>query len=276
MQTVAAHDATIPVIGFGTWRLGGEACARSVAEALRVGYRHIDGAAGYGNEDRVGEGIRAAGVPRDDIFITTKVPPEDLEDRAFQRSVDRSLEQLGVGQVDLVLIHWPSKVLPVAATIASLNKAKERGATRHIGVSNFTIALLRAAWAATDAPLVTNQCEYHPYLNQDRLIAACREWGMAFTAFSPLGREIVLDDPVIAEIATRKRKTPAQIVLRWEIQQPGVITIPKSAHPDRIRSNFAIFDFALSDDEMAAISKLGRTHRHRVVNMASIAPAWDE
>ena len=128
MQTVTAHGATIPVIGFGTWRLSGETCAHAVAEALRVGYRHIDGAAGYGNEDRVGEGIRASGVARDDIFITTKVLPEDLEDRAFQRSVDQSLEQLGIGQVDLVLIHWPSRALPVATTIASLNKAKERGA----------------------------------------------------------------------------------------------------------------------------------------------------
>jgi 2,5-diketo-D-gluconate reductase B len=276
MQTVTAHGATIPVIGFGTWQLSGETCARAVAEALRVGYRHIDGAAGYGNEDRVGEGISASGVSRDEIFITTKVPPEHLDDRAFQRSVDRSLEQLGIGQVDLVLIHWPSRMLPVATTIASLNKAKARGATRHIGVSNFTIALLREAWAATDAPLVTNQCEYHPYLSQDRLIAACREWGMAFTAFSPLGREAVLGDPVIGEIAARKGKTPAQVVLRWDIQQPGVVTIPKSAHPERIRSNFSIFDFALSDDEMAAISHLGGMRRYRVADPASVAPAWDD
>jgi diketogulonate reductase-like aldo/keto reductase len=276
LQTVTAHGATIPVIGFGTWRLGGETCARAVAEALRIGYRHIDGAAGYGNEDRVGEGIRASGVSRDEIFITTKVPPEHLEDRAFQRSVDLSLERLGIGQVDLVLIHWPSRMLPVATTIASLNKAKERGATLHVGVSNFTIALLREAWAATDAPLVTNQCEYHPYLSQDRLITACREWSMAFTSLSPLGREAVLADPVIGEIAARKGKTPAQIVLRWDIQQPGIVTIPKSAQPERIRSNFDIFDFALSDDEMAAIGHLGRTRRYRVADPASVAPAWDD
>ncbi len=276
MLTVTAHGATIPVIGFGTWRLSGEGCASAVAEALRIGYRHVDGAAGYGNEDRVGEGIRASGVPRDDIFITTKVPPEDLDDRAFQLSVDRSLEQLGVDQVDLVLIHWPSKVIPLATTIASLNKARARGATRYIGVSNFTTALLREAWAATDAPLVTDQCEYHPYLAQDRLLAACREWGMAFTAFSPLGREVVLADPGIAEIAAKKGKTPAQVVLRWDIQQPGVVTIPRSSQPAHIRANFEVFDFALSDDEMAAISHLGRSHRHRVANQASVAPAWDE
>jgi diketogulonate reductase-like aldo/keto reductase len=275
MQTVDAHGAAMPVIGLGTWRLTGAACARAVAEALRVGYRHIDTAAAYGNEDQVGEGIRTSGVARDDIFLTTKVPPEDLEDRAFQRSVDRSLEQLGVGQVDLVLIHWPSSKLPVSTTIASLNKARERGATRHIGVSNFTIALLREAWAATDAPLVTNQCEYHPYLDQDRLIAACREWGMAFTAYTPLGRQRVLEDPVIASIASRKGKTPAQVVLRWDIQQPSVVTIPKSATPERIRENLDILDFALSDEEMAAISALGASHRDRLANFRGLAPDWD-
>ena len=276
MQTVDAHGARIPAIGFGTWRLSGEACASAVAEALRAGYRHIDTAAAYGNEDRVGEGLRAAGVPRDEVFVTTKVMPQDLEDRAFQRTLDRSLDQLGIGEVDLVLIHWPSRELPVSETIASLNHARARGAARHIGVSNFTVPLLRAAWAATDAPLVTNQCEYHPYLSQDAVIAACREWGMAFTAYSPLGRQRVLDDPVITAIADRHDRTPAQVVLRWDIQQPGVVTIPKSATPDRIRQNLAVFDFALGDDEMAAISALGDTHRQRIANYSGLAPDWDD
>ena len=151
MHTVDAHGAAIPVIGFGTWRLTGEGCARAVAEALTAGYRHIDGAAGYGNERWVGEGIRASGVPRDEIFITTKVRPDDLDDPDFQRSVDRSVADLGIDQVDLVLIHWPSKTLPTATCMASLNKARARGVARHIGLSNFTIALLREAWAATDA-----------------------------------------------------------------------------------------------------------------------------
>ena len=276
MQIVEAHGARIPVIGFGTWRLTGEPCARAVAEALRAGYRHIDTAAAYGNEDRVGEGLRAAGVPRDQVFLTTKVMPQDLEDRAFQRTLDRSLELLGVGQVDLVLIHWPSRDLPVAETIASLNHAKARGAARHIGVSNFTTPLLREAWAATDAPLVTNQCEYHPYLRQDQVIAACREWRMAFTAYSPLGRQRVLDDPVITAIAARHGRTPAQVVLRWDIQQPGVVTIPKSATPERIRQNLAIFDFDLGADEMAAISALGTSQRQRIANFGGLAPKWDE
>jgi diketogulonate reductase-like aldo/keto reductase len=215
-------------------------------------------------------------VPRDEVFVTTKVMPQDLEDRAFQRTLDRSLDQLGIGEVDLVLIHWPSRELPVAETVASLNHARARGAARHIGVSNFTVPLLRAAWAATDAPLVTNQCEYHPYLSQDAVIAACREWGMAFTAYSPLGRQRVLDDPVITAIAGRHGRTPAQVVLRWDIQQPGVVTIPKSATPDRIRQNLAVFDFALGDDEMAAISALGDTHRQRIANYSGLAPDWDD
>ncbi|MBN9023919.1 MAG: aldo/keto reductase, partial [Rhizobiales bacterium] len=180
-------------------------------------------AAAYGNEAAVGEGLRASGVPRQEVFVTTKVMPDDLEDRAFQRTLDRSLDQLGIGEVDLVLIHWPSRDLPMTDCMASLNHARARGAARHIGVSNFTTALLRAAWAATDAPLATNQCEYHPYLAQDAVLAACREWGMAFTAYSPLGRQRVLDDPVIAGIAARHGRTAAQVVLRWEIQQPGVV-----------------------------------------------------
>ena len=276
MHVVSAHGADIPVIGFGTWLIRGEACARAVAEAIRVGYRHIDTAGIYRNEDRVGEGIRAAGVPRESLFITTKVAPEELDDRRFKASVERSLKLIGVDQVDLVLIHWPSKVLSVAETVASLNDVKRRGWTRHIGLSNFPVALLEQAWAATDAPLVTEQCEFHPYLNQDRLRAAVAARGMAFTAYTPLGRGAVLRDPVIVEIAQRHRRTPAQVILRWDIQQESVVTIPKSAHPDRIRSNFDIFDFALTDDEMAAISALPRTHKHRVANAASLAPVWDD
>ncbi len=276
MQVVEAHGARIPVVGFGTWRLTGETCASAVTEALRAGYRHIDTAAAYGNEAEVGEGLRVAGVPREEVFVTTKVMPQDLEDSAFQRTLDRSLDQLGIGEVDLVLIHWPSRELPMEDCMASLNHARSRGAARHIGVSNFTTALLREAWAATDAPLVTNQCEYHPYLAQDALLAACHEWGMAFTAYSPLGRQRVLDDPVITAIAARHARTPAQVVLRWDIQQPGVVTIPKSATPARIRQNLDIFDFTLSDEEMAAISALGAAHRHRIANFGGLAPAWDD
>lgn len=276
METVTAHGATIPVIGFGTWNIGGDICARAVEEALKVGYRHIDAAAGYKNEDIVGGAIKSSGIPRDDLFITTKVAPENLADDDFQRSAEKSVKELGVDQVDLLLIHWPSKTLKLADTIRSLNKAKERGLSRHIGVSNFTTKHLEEAWAATDAPLVTNQCEYHPYLNQDKVLKACRDKGMFFTAFSPLAREAVLSDPVIGEIATRHGKTPAQVILRWDVQQDRVVAIPKSSNPERIASNFDVFGFSLSDDEMAAISRLSQTKRQRVANPAHLAPEWDD
>ncbi len=276
MQMVAAHGARMPVIGHGTFRAAGEDCARGVAEALKVGYRAVDTAAGYHNEDRVAEGIRASGVPREDIFITTKVPPEQAEDSAFKATVERSLRLLDVDQVDLLLIHWPSKTVPIADTIASLNACKDAGWTRHIGVSNFTVRLLSEAWAATQAPLVTNQCEYHPYLDQDRLIAACREHGMIFTAYSPIARGAVLDDPVIQRIARTRGVTPAQVVLRWDIQQENVVTIPKSVTPERIRTNFDVFTFTLSGSEMEEITALSRTHKLRVANPALYAPDWDD
>ena len=264
METVSAHGANIPAVGLGTWDLRDETCVRCVAEAIAAGYRHIDTAALYHNEDRVGEGIRAAGLPRDEIFITTKCAPPDLDDASFKSSIERSLKRIGVDQVDLVLIHFPDKTLSVAQQIATLNAIKRNGWTRHIGVSNFTTRLLAEAWAATGEPLVTNQCEYHPYLNQDGLIAACREAGMIFTAYAPLGLRVVLDDPVIGEIAQRKDRTPAQVVLRWEIQQDRIVTIPRSANPDHIRANFDISSFSLDDDDMAAISALSRTHTRRL------------
>ena len=275
MQMATAHGATMPVIGFGTFRASGEDCARGVAEALKVGYRAIDTAAGYRNEDQVAAGIRASGIRREDIFITTKVPPEEAEESAFKACVEHSLRDLDVDHVDLLLIHWPSKTVPIAETIATLNACKDAGWTRHIGVSNFTTKLLAEAWAATRAPLVTNQCEYHPYLNQDRLIGACRERGMIFTAYSPIARGQLLEDPVINRIAKTKGVTPAQVVLRWDIQQENVVTIPKSVHADRIRSNFDVFTFTLSGSEMAEISALSRTHKLRVAN-PSVAPQWDE
>ncbi|MCP4385781.1 MAG: aldo/keto reductase [Hyphomicrobiales bacterium] len=265
----------MPAIGFGTWQLTGDTCVDGVSQALKVGYRHIDTASGYQNEAEVGAGIRASGVPRDDIFLTTKVSPDNLADDDFQRSADRSLAQLGVDRVDLLLIHWPSKTIPVSHTIRSLNKALERGATRHIGVSNFTLALLDEAWAATDAPIVTNQCEYHPYLDQDKLLTACREKGMIFTAFSPFARRGVLADPVIGAIAKEHARTPGQVILRWDIQQAAVVPIPKSTRPENIAANFDVFGFELSDEEMGSINALSRTHQLRVANPAAVAPQWD-
>lgn len=274
MQTVTAHGAMIPVIGFGTWNISGEACAQAVADAIGIGYRHIDTAASYRNEDRVGEGVRAAGIPRDQLFITTKVALENLAEKDFHASVENSLRLLKVDQVDLLLIHWASKVLPVADTIKPLNEAKRRGWTKHIGVSNFTIKLLAEAWAATREPIVTNQIEYHPYLTQEKLVGFMRDKGMVLTAYSPLGRQVVLDDPVITGLAKKYGRTPAQIVLRWDIQQPNVVPIPKSTKAANIRSNFDIFDFSLDAADMAAVTALGARNQ-RIAAWAPSAPEWD-
>ena len=274
MQFVTAHGAKIPAIGFGTWPMRGEECVRAVAAALEAGYRHVDTASGYGNEREVGEAIRASGVPREEIFVTTKIGPSDLAEGVMQRAAATSLANLGMEEVDLILIHWPSRTLPTADTIRTLNDVKRRGMARHIGVSNFTTKLLAEAWKATKEPIVTNQCEYHPHLNQDRLIAACRARGMAFTSYAPIGRGEVLRDPTVRSIAERLGKTPAQVVLRWHIQQDSVVAIPKSARPERIRENFAVFDFVLAAEDMAAISGLSRP-TGRVVDPSDVAPGWD-
>ncbi len=252
---ISAGGADIPSLGFGTWQLRGETCAASVADALAAGYRHIDTAAMYDNEESVGEGIRRSGVPREDLFVVTKVWPDSIGYGALQSSAEASLRRLDLDEVDLLLIHWPSRRIPLADSIAALNDARGRGLTRHIGVSNFDRALLRESCRLSAAPIVANQCEYHPRLDQDETLAECRANDVAFVSYSPLAKREVLDEPVITEIAARHRRTPAQVVLRWHLQQ-GCAAIPKSASPRRIRENFAVFDFVLADDEMRAISRL--------------------
>ncbi len=269
---ITAHGAAIPAIGLGTWGLSGKAATEAVAEALKAGYRHIDTAIGYGNEAEVGEGIRCSGVPRDEIFVTTKIPSEELEDAAMLRAAEGSLKRLGLDAVDLLLIHWPSRTLSAATTIRSLNGVKRRGLARHIGVSNYTIRLLDEAWAATEEPIVANQCEHHPYLDQARLRAATARHGMAFVSYCPLGQAEVLDEPVVQDIAGRLGFSAAQVVLRWQFQK-GCVSIPKSARPHRIRQNLDIFGFALDEADMAAIDGLGSIGR-RICDF-SFAPDWD-
>ena len=274
MHNVFAGGASIPSLGFGTWAARGDECAQAVIWALESGYRHIDTAAVYANEEAVGEGIRASRVPRGDIFLTTKVGPDDIDEGKLERSAEASLKRLGLDHVDLLLIHWPSPKIPLKRSMAALVKAKRRGLTRHIGVSNFTSALIKEAVAVSEEPVVTNQCEYHPALDQSRLIAACREKGVSFTAYCPLGRAgDILADPKVTTIAKRHGKTSAQVVLRWQIQQQAVIAIPKSAHRERIAENIAIFDFALDDAEMRTLFGLA-VPVGRIVSPAW-APDWE-
>jgi 2,5-diketo-D-gluconate reductase B len=269
---LSAHGAEIPAIGFGTSSLG--ECGEIVATALKLGYRHIDTAWKYGTERGVGEGIRASGVPRSEIFLTTKVSHEYLRGDDFARSVDDSLTNLGVDFVDLLLVHWPNPEIPVREPIAALAKAKRAGLARHIGVANFNIALLDEAIRLCPEPLVNLQAEYHAHLDQTKLAQACRERGLIFTAYCPLGRGRLLHDPVLAEIAARKGRPLAQIALRWLIQQGNIIPIPRSSNAKRMAENLDVFDFALSADEMARIAALKRPDG-RIADPAGRAPAWD-
>lgn len=265
---VEANGARIPSLGLGTWRLSGEECSRAVQWALEAGYRHVDTAAMYENEAAVGAGLKASGFDRDSIFVTTKVWYTDIAPDDLERSAERSLRRLGLDRVDLLLVHWPNPAIPLAGTMKALASAKRRGLASHIGVSNFSAKLVDEAVALADEPLVANQCEYHPYLNQDRVRAACARHGLAFTSYCPLGKGDLTRDGVIRSIAERHGKTPGQVVLRWHVQQPGTAAIPKSGNRDRIAENIGIYDFALSAEEMRRISALARTDGRMV------SPGW--
>ena len=273
MPLVHANGAAIPAIGLGTWPMKGEEAVRAVARALATGYRAIDTAAMYGNEDAVGEGLRASGVPRADVFVTTKVWYTDLAPDALQRSAEASLKRLGLDQVDLLLIHWPNPDIPLEGSIAALCEAKRRRLARHVGVSNFPVALLERAVSLATEPLVANQCEYHPHRDQTKLIAACRRHGLAFLSYAPIGKGAVLDDATVRGVAAHHGRTPAQVVLRWHVQQDGVAAIPKSANPQRIAENLDVFGFTLSDEEMRAISGLARSDGRMVA--PGWSPKWD-
>ena len=270
--TVAAHGAAIPAIGLGTWQLRGEECSAAVQTALGIGYRHVDTAAMYGNEEAVGAGLRASGIPRDEVFVTTKVWPDDLAPADLRRSAEASLRRLGLSRVDLLLIHWPNAAIPLSGSIKALCGAKRAGLARHVGVANFTVRLLDEAVALADEPIVANQCEYHPYLDQGAVIAACRRHGVAFVSYCPIGKAQVLSESAIRAIAAAHGRTPAQVVLRWHLQQ-GVAAIPKSGNPGRIAENLSVSGFTLTDDERARISALARRGGRMVA--PSWSPPWD-
>lgn len=273
MQIVEAGGARIPAIGLGTWELRGRVCARLVDQALQLGYRHIDTAQVYANEREVGEGLRASGIPRDEIFLTTKVWTDHFAPRDLERSVKESLARLRQTCVDLVLLHWPNPRVPLRPTLEALARVREAGLTRHIGLSNFTVALIDEAVAACPAPLVCDQVEYHPFLSQAKVIEACRRHGLALVAYSPIAKGKVKGDETLARIGEAHGKTPAQVCLRWLIQQ-NVSAIPRTSRVERLSENLDIFDFELDDSEMQAIFALG-SPRGRLTNFA-FAPQWDD
>lgn len=271
MQPLSLHGATIPRLGFGTFRLSPRDAYAMVTHALAVGYRHIDTAALYRNEEQVGKAIADSPVPRSDIFLTTKIWPDEYP--RFDAALEESLGRLGT-EPDLLLLHWPSKEVPLEPTLASLCEAKRRGKTRHIGVSNFTVALLEQAFALADEPLVTNQVEFHPYLSQAKVKAVLDAHTCSLCAYSPLAQGAVLGDETLASIGAAHDKSAAQVALRWLVSQPGVAALPRTKTPKHAETNFEIHDFQLSEAEMAAISALARPDG-RVVDPPGRAPDWD-
>jgi diketogulonate reductase-like aldo/keto reductase len=247
-------------------------CVQTVQAALRAGYTHLDTAERYGNEAEVGEGLHASGVKRENVFVTTKVYWTDAAAADFARSVEDSLKRLRLSAVDLLLIHWPNPKVPLAETIGALCKAKRDGLTKHIGVANFTVALLDEAVRLASEPLVTNQIEVHPFLDQSKVIAACKRHGLSVTAYCPLARGKVPGSEVLQRIGEAHGKSATQVALRWLVQQ-GIIPIPRTSNVAHLAENLAVFDFTLAEAEMAEIGGLKRPDS-RCVNPAH-APVWD-
>lgn len=271
MQFVEAGGARIPILGLGTFGIEGRDCSRAVEQALRLGYRLIDTAQIYDNEREVGDGIRASGVPRNDVFLITKVWTTRFAPNELVRSVKDSVSRLRA-EIDLLLLHWPSPQVPLAETLQALAKVKELGLARHIGLSNFTVALMEEAVALSREPLICDQVEYHPYLDQTKIINACRAHGLAAIAYSPLAKGRIKNDETLIGIGRKYGKSPAQICLRWLIQQ-NVVAIPRTSKVERLSENLDVFDFVLSEDDIARLFAMG-SPEGRITNFG-FAPQWD-
>lgn len=266
----------MPAIGFGTFQLDGETVLRMVPEALGLGYRHIDTAQIYGNEAEVGQAIEQSDVPRSEVFVTTKVWVDRFEPGELRDSVAESLDRLRSDYVDLLLLHWPAfGRVGMGPTLEALVREQEDGRVRHIGVSNFTAdQLAQACGLVGDNRIATNQVEFHPYLGQNRLREAMHRLGMALTAYMPLAKGEVVDDPVLTEIGAAHGKSAAQVALRWLVEKQGVAAIPATSNADHARANLDIFDFELDRDEIERIDGLRKDHR--ICTPESLSPEWDD
>jgi 2,5-diketo-D-gluconate reductase B len=258
MNVIEVNGARIPQLGLGTWELRGPLCTRIVEQALRLGYRHIDTAEMYGNEREVGEGLRASRVPREEVFVTTKIWPEHFAPLALMHAAQESLRKLKLPHVDLLLLHWPSSSVPLEETLGALNAAKDRGFTKHIGISNFTPDLVEQAVKLSKAPIVTDQIKLHPFTDQSETIAACKRHGVSITAHSPIAKGAAAEDGTLAAIGTAHRKSATQVCLRYLLQQ-GFVVIPRTSRVERLIENAAVFDFELSAGEMKTVRDLARS-----------------
>ncbi|MBY6293931.1 aldo/keto reductase [Nanohaloarchaea archaeon H01] len=272
MEYVEVQDEKIPALGIGTWQLKGRDCVKAVKSALNSGYKHVDTAQAYRNEEKVGKGIEQSEVDREDIWLTTKVWRDSLNKQDLRESVEESLEKLRTEYVDLLLIHWPFQEMNLEAVIEEMDKLVEEVKARKIGISNFNIRQTEKAQKLSEHDLLTNQVEYHPFLNQDAVFEQCRDMDMMLTAYSPLARGDVIGNNTLQKIGEKYRKSEVQVALRWFVQQENVAAIPKATSEEHIKSNLDIFDFELNGEEMKEISKLSRGDRK--VD-PGFAPEWD-
>ena len=272
MKEIKIKGATIPALGLGTFQLENETAYDITKAALSEGYRHVDTAQVYGNEEGVGRAIQEAAVPRNEVFLTTKVFRENLYKKDFIPSVEESLEKLKTDYVDLLLIHWPNANVPVEEYMQELMKVQEKGYAKYIGVSNHPTQLLDKV-LATGAEIITNQVEYHPLINQDKLHNYLREHELTLTAYSPIAQGKVMGNDTLKTIGEKYGKNEVQVSLRWLMQQDGVLAIPRTSKLSHLKSNISIFDFELTEPEMKQIDQL-KAANMRVVNPA-FAPQWD-
>lgn len=254
MSTKTIRDTSVPAIGLGTFELVGDDAITTIAAAVECGYRHIDTASRYGNESDVGEGLRRSGLPRAETWITTKVWSSDCHPDTVLAAVDQSLERLGVEQVDLLLLHWPSPEFSIKTSMEGLNKTLAAGQARHIGVSNFPPTMLLEALDYAD--LFCNQVEFHPFLSQRPLLNIALERDMLITGYAPLAIGRVATDPVLIAIGEELGKSPAQVGLRWLVDHKPVAVVPKTSSTKRLAENIDIWDFSLSPEHRAAIDQL--------------------
>ena len=273
MDMITTRGLRMPKLGLGTWRLKDAAAREAVERALSLGYRHIDTAEMYGNEAEVGAAIAGARLPRDDIHLTTKVWWEHLTPAGITAALEASLKRLQTDHVDLYLIHWPAPDMDLAAALMTLVRLQEQGLTRAIGVSNFPVALLRRAVEEIGAPIAVNQVEYHVLLGQGPVLDYARAHDVAVTAYCPLAQGKLADHEELGVIARKHGATPAQVALKWLLDQPGVAAIPKAARRESQVANLEAMKLELDDADRAAIAMLPKTQR--LVN-PGFAPAWDK
>lgn len=272
MKHLTIQNIPIPALGLGTYGARGATAREIVRQALQEGYRHIDTAQFYANEEAVGQGIKKSGIAREEIFLVTKVWPSNLSPKRFLPSVEESLQKLQINYIDLLLIHWPHATLPLESYLGELAKAKQQGKARFIGVSNFNISQLERT-LEMGLPIITNQVEFHPLLDQSGLYEWMLEHGLSLTAYSPLAQGKAAGHSVLRSIGEKYGKSAAQVTLRWMLQLEQVMAIPKTSNPKRLKENLDVFDFELSAEDMARINELGHRGGRQVSNFHGAK--WD-